>query len=484
MMARHDDVERLILEDLLPAQCPKFLQNIIQVSLQRISDISQLSQGADIQNIKIESLKDNVCIRLNLPFPVSLLVPRSTEMLSHKLNHYYENNPVGLVAAYLPDLNRFTMLKLYGSERICDYFPERGAPIFRKDIFDHFCPDIKPVPQYSSLNFLLQQKATSKTQVSHKETSLVAHCFEYAYWHMPSYDITGKYDPSHSFIYHTYQKIHEICDVYKTLVKIENVESQTHKLQFVQRELSYQNAHVKILCNGSEHDCIETNICMPEMLASNVQSGDIINAVIANCHRIMDKIPKLILINKIGPIMRSPGPSDFKALVGLIAHLHCNQALDIKVIETLQMDDLVTKIKTLLSVDDFFNSTWNKALEKHSVDTSIIGLYPLLYKRDNSIHIIPPTLINYLSTLDNSHRLEFLYQFIMFINSINVNTKRTMCAFDRSAQHRIRMSDSYNALQKTDPSNKMWKTLFSDLPPLLNYVIYSRILSHSPGKPV
>lgn len=483
-MSRHDPVEIRIIENLLQKEYPKFLKNSLPMSVKRIDDLLEYSQCADIQNIKIESIKDNQCLRIKLPFSLSLLVPQSTDMLSSKFTYYPDKStPSAFLAAYVVELNHFTILRLYGHERIREYFPDHNNATLTRDIYDRFSFNTRSVPEYSSLNFLHRQKAHSTATCMPNESKTAAFCFEHAYWHMPLHNICGEYDTFHNFIYHSVGQLHEICDVFKTLVKIEKVHTSQHKLTFLNKLFKYRQAHVKILYDGSMYDCLETNIYIVEPLASDsdIRPGAIINAIIINTHAFQHNAlkPKLILVNKIGSVMKSPDLNNFRTLVSVISHLHCKHVSSINFVETIQIDKLALKLKTMLDIDDFFDSQWKSLLTDDYVNTSITALYPLLLRRDDAVHIVPPALVNYLLTHTKSISWQFLSEFVSLVLNLPLDSSRTMYKLDRSMQHSIRMSSSYAALQKIDRTNNILKTLFQDLPPLLNYIIYSRILSRS-----
>lgn len=482
-MIRHDPVELRIIENLLQKEYPKFLKNSLPLSIHRINELIKLSQGAGTQNIKIESIKDNPCIRIKLPLSISLLVPSSTDMLSSKLMYHYDKfQPLAFLATYVTELNHFTMMRLYGDERIHEYFPDHNKENrIHNDVYDRFSFNTESVPEYSSLNFLLRQKAHSTVPTLSAETKAIAHCFKYAYWRIPSHDISGEYDSFHNLIYHSTGRLYEICDMFKTLVKIEKIYPTQHDLKFLNRYFKYRDVQAKILYDGTKYDCLQTNICVAEPLASNIQSGDMINAVIVNSHAFQpnNPKPKLILVNNVDSITKQPSVKDFKTLVSVIAHLHCKHAAKINFVETIPFVELASKLKTMLEIDDFFDPQWKSLLTDDTVNVSITALHPLLLKHDDTVDIVPPAIVNYLATHTKSISWEFLYEFISLIRNIPIDSSRTMYTLDRSTKNSIRLSSSYAKLQKLDLTNNALKTLFQDLPPLLNYVIYSRFLSRS-----
>lgn len=483
-MARRDPIEIRIIENLLQKEHPKFLKNSLLMSGKRIDDLLEYSQYADTQTIKIESIKGTLCLRIKLPLSLSLLVPQSTGMLSSKFTYYSDKSiPSAFLAAYVVELNHFTILRLHGHERIREYFPDHNKATLTRDVYDRFSFNTRSVPEYSSLNFLLRQKAHSVVTCMPNESRTAALCFEHAYWHIPLHNIYGEYDTFHNFIYHSIGKLHEMCDVFKTLVKIEKVCPSQHELKFHNRLFKYRQARVKILYDGSIHDCLETDIYVMESLASDpdIRPGVIINAIVANTHAFQpNTLPKLILVNKIGSIIKSPNLNNFQTLVSVIAHLHCKHVSSINFVETIQVDELVLKLKTMLEIKDFFDSQWRSLPIDDYVSTSITALYPLLLKRGDAVHIVPPALVNYLLTRTKSISRQFLSEFVSLVLNLPLNSARSMYKLDRSTQHSIRMSSNYAALRKIDPTNNIPKTLFQDLPPLLNYIIYSRILSRSP----
>jgi len=476
-----------IIERLLQKEYPSFLKNSLPLSIVRIRDLIKSSQGAVAQNIKIESIKDNQCLRIKLPHPISLLVPQSTHMLNSRFVYYPTKSiPSAFLAAYVVELNHFTMLRLYGHERIQEYFPDHNNASFTRDVYDHFSFNTESVPEYSSLNFLLRQKAHSTVPYLPNETKAIDLCFEHAYWHVPLHNICNEYDTFHNFIYNSTRKLRQICDVFKTLVKIERVYTSQHELNFLNRPFKYKQARVKILYDGTKHDCLETDIYVVGKLASDLRPGHIINAIMVNIHAFQHNDPKskLLLVNKIGPIMTSPDTTNFKALVSVIAHLHCKHVPSINFVETIQVDELASKLKSVLEIEGFFDSRWSSSLTRDYVDVSITALHPLLLKHDDDVHIVPPALVNHLATHTKSISWDFLNAFISLMRNLPFDSTRTMYSLDRSVQNNIRLSSSYAALQKIDLTNNILKTFFQDLPPLLNYIVYSRILSRSSKRAV
>lgn len=477
-MVRHDDVEILILEDLLPKEYRTFASRVIPVSKQRIQEIKHSSQPGDIRDIVLKSIRDNACMRIKLRNSILLFIPESTQLLSRKLMYYEDRMSfAGFLATYIPDLNHFTLLHVLGSDRLAQFFSNKRFDTSR-DIYQRLFPKTERLPEFSSLNFLLQHTATNTTRTEACERDHLNHCFEYAYWHMPTHNILEEYDSFHNFIYHSYHKIYEICDIFKTLIKIEKIDSVQHQLVFLKKPVKHRRATIKILMGGQSTTTLKQSLLIPEPLASQIQVGDIINGIIANCHKFNRNIHRLILINAVGRIIRDK--PNLKILTTIAIHLYCKYELHKKHIESITVDELLSKIDDLLTTnEDFFGSSWNSTLSHDSVSASVMGLYPLLLNYDNTINIIPPALISYLSQRPKFLRMEYLYEIINLINLIPLSSDHTSRALGRANQSLIRKSNSYVALQKADKSNEICGTLFSDLPHLINYISYSKIISKS-----
>lgn len=479
-MVRHDDVELILLENLVPNEYSSFMEKIIPVSTYRIRELNQFLQTGDLRNIPVKSIRENTCMRIKLRNSPMLFIPESTQLLTRKIIYFEDKMSfAGFMATYVPDLNHFTLLRVLDSEKLKQYFFNNSINI-SKDIYQRFSPKTERLPEYSSLNFLLQHRATNVTRLSSYEINHLNHCFEFAYWHMPTHNIFEEYDLFHNFIYHSYHKIHEICDIFKTLIKIEKIDSPQHKLVFLKKLIKYRHVTVKILYGGTKCNYLETVLFVLEPLASQIRQGDIINGIIANCHKFSFNDHKLILVNAIGNIIHTPSKSDLKTLTAIVAHLHNRHEQPTKFIESFTDDRLLSDINTLLTFNmDFFGTAWNSLLDKDSADVSITGLYPVLLRHDQTIYIIPPALISYLSPHKKFLRPDLLYEIVNLINSVPLCSDRTSQVLDRINQGRIRRSNSYAALQAADTSHELCKTLFSDLPHLLNYISYSRIISKS-----
>lgn len=478
-MVRHDDVESLILENLVPKIYKSFAKKVIPVSKQRISDIKQHSQIDDIRDIQIKSVRDS-CMRIKLRNSLLLFIPESTRLLSRKVLYFEEKRIfAGFLATYVPDLNHFTLLHVLDRERLKQYFLNESFDISR-DIYQRLQPKTERLPEFSSLNFLLRYTATNVTQPLKQEIDYLNCCFMYAYWHMPAHNILEEYDSFHNFIYHGYRTIHEICDVFKTLIKIEKIDTAQHRLVFLKNPIKYRHVTAKILYGGTKFNYFETVLIVPESLAIQIRPGDIINGIIANCHKFHTNTHKLILINAVGNIIHTPTTQDLKIPTSIAAHLHCKLKPPIKFIESIDSDKLLSDIEDLLTFDeDFFGTSWRHLLNNDAINVSVTGLNPVMLNYNKTIHIIPPALISYLSQYPKFLRLDLLYEIINLINSIPLRSDHTSRALGHATQSIIRKSDSYAILQKADKSNEICQTLFSDLPYLLNRISYSRILSRS-----
>jgi len=479
-MVRHDDVEILVLEDLLPKEYSTFASKVIPVSKQRIQEIKQSSQTGDIRDITLKSIRDNTCMRIKLRNSMLLFIPESTQLLSRKIMYFEDRMSfAGFLATYIPDLNHFTLLHVLDPGRLKQFFSNETFDI-SQNIYQRFFPKTERLPEFSSLNFLLQYTATNTTRPEAHEIANLNHCFEYAYWHMPTHNILEEYDSFHNFIYHSYHKIYEVCDIFKTLIKIEKIDPVQHRMVFLKKQIKYRHVTVKIFYGRTQHNHPETVLLVPEPLASQIQIGDIINGIIANCHKFNLNTHKLFLINAVGDIIRVPDKANLKILTAIAVHLYSKQELPKQHIESVTVDELYSKIGDLLTSDeDFFGAPWNSILSHDSLSASVTGLNPLLLNYENKINIIPPALISYLSQHPKFLRMEYLYEIVNLINIISLNSDHTSRSLGRDNQRLIRKSDSYAALQEADKSNEICKTLFSDLPRLINYISYSRIISKS-----
>ena len=417
-------------------------------------------------------------MRIKLRNSLLLFIPESTRMLSRKVKYFEEKSTfAGFLATYTPDLNHFTLLRVLDRERLKQYFSNDGFELTR-DVYHRLSPKTERLPEFSSLNFLLQYTATNTTRPTTAEIDHLNRCFEYAYWYMPTSNIFEEYDSFHNFIYHGYHKIHEICDIFKTLIRIEKIDPTQHRFTFLNKSIKYNHVAVKILCSGTKFTYLETALIVPDSLATQIKAGDIINGIVANCHKFHTNTNKLILINMVGDIIRTPSKSNLKTLTAIAVHLYCKERLPNRYIESINSDELLSKLEALLTFDeDFFGTSWRSLLSNDSINVSVTGLNPILLNYNKKIHIIPPALISYLSPHPKFLRLELLYEIVNLINTIPLSSDHTSRALGRANQSTIRKSDSYDIIKKADKSNEICPTLFSDLPHLLNCISYSRIIS-------
>ncbi len=476
-MPSRENIEIQILEKLIEPSYPKFLTQLILVSSQRIAELTSRSVP-DIEHMRIESVKDNACIRLNLRLPLSLFSPQSFNLLSRKIHYFDTRAPAAFLATYVQDLNHFTLMHLHGTKRIHEYFPNSAQRVLVSDVYERFKFERNIPPQFSSLNFLLRNWATNIERPNITHSKIVDQCFTYSYWRLPAADINNDYDSFHNFIYHGYTELLETCDVFKTLVKIVKIDSSVHQFDFLQDRFQYRAIQGKILSKPPKFTSLNTRLFVVEPLASELEPGDIVNCIIIRRHAFKNKNSLLVIAGKLGSIMRTPSLSDLKVLTSIAVHTHLNNLNAFKFIESITLTDLQQQLFTILSSNkEFFDESWSKLFDQDGLDVSITGLNPLLHKHDDFVYIIPPALLSYMSL--HNLRFDLFSDLVKLINLVKINDLRSTHSLDPATKGILRRSDHFNNLQKADPSNPLWKNLFDDLPHLLNYISYSRILARS-----
>lgn len=475
-MEQTRDVENKLFKDLIPNCNENLVKQIHFDSQYRRDEMESYMPSHDDRIIQIASLKDDVCFRIRFRLPVSLLIPKETQLLSG-IQRSYKTFPIAFVAAYMPNLNHFTLLRLHG-KHTKDYFPD-SENLLRNDVCKKFI-FTKGIPmEFSSLNFLELQN-TQQQNLNHNDINIISKCFEFSFWNVPTTDLQRDHSVIHNFIYNNNEKITAICKTFKTIIKIENIGQNKRTMRFIHHDICYFEANVRILITDDRSfSSKKTRIFIAEHCASKISEGDVVNCLLAaqiKCRKEMP--PRIIMIGIVGRIMKQP---DLRHLISIVFwQTNRNLSLTSKMCEFFNVEDLKSEIKNLVRKNPYlFESSWINDLDEN-LRTALQRLDPCFLHCNDVVYSLPPVILNYLITndleileksTDDMLREKLLEKLAQMMNTIEPKGG----SFNNRKKMSLRNSDFIHELQKS--GNKKSEEFLCHIPRLSNRIVYSRIIS-------
>lgn len=470
------DVENNILRNLFPEANQNLGAKILIDSKYRRDEIELHSPSYDDRVIQIASLKGTYCFRVRLRHPVLLLIPRSSFLLTSSLKSHENLDGtynVGFFGAYVINLNQFTLFRVHGKD-IRKYFPDYRN-VITEDVCKSFTMNGGSPMELSSLNFLERNDSTSQNVLD--ETKFVVQkCFEYSYWRIPQYDIRNDQSTVNNFIYNNSKGITAYYSIFKTMVKIVQINDIKRDMHFVPHDFSYKEASVEILVeSGNKFTTRLSRVLIAEPFASRLRIGDIVNCLLVSASKIYKLIPPpFIVIGIIGNELKTP---DCGFLISIILwKLNRIVSYAGKLCETKPIDDIKKEVRNMIMANKgIFDQAWLENFDDMFVK-SLKSLFPRVITLENKLICIPPTLIGYLLS-DAPHALDdidMLKNLSDLMNTIKMKNK----FIDKHTRINLRTSEQSKHLQLSGTVNR-WENLVNDIPRLANRIIYSRIFSQS-----
>ena len=473
------DIENRLIREQIP-ECSQVLAYKILIDTQYRRDEMDLhTPSHDDRMIQIASLKGNYCFRIQFRLPVTVLIPKSAQLLTGILPYYKSLSgtfPIEFVAAYFPNLNHFTLMRLHG-RRIGDYFPD-ARRCLTNDVCVKFVFDKGTPMEFSSLNFLERWDAIQEN-IPADGISVIRKCFEFSFWKIPPFDMNRDYSAMHHFIYNNSKKVRAIYRVFKTIFKAEEIRTTRRTISFIPQDFSYLEAAGRFLVEeGGNLTSKKSGLIIAEPSASLLKANDIATCLLAVPEKMRGQMPPNMVL--IGTIGGKTLKSDYRSIISLV-FWRINQHLSFtnKLSESLLVDELKSETKKIIKSNPMLFDPSSLNGFDENFQKSLSMTHPCFLHHEDRVYSIPPALLNYLITNDLhvTGKPDLLAKLIALINTIEPKDR----FFDKSKRMALRKSDLAHELQKSGDFGKKWEELLRDLPRLSNRMVYSRIISQPSG---
>ena len=467
-----NDIEHTLLNQLRESNVD--IVPFVMDMRQRLDYMDSYGSAYDDRIIQLEALKDNSCFRIKLRMDALLFIPKMMQYLGDQLRTYSARGMppsyMGYVPAYICNINHLTLIHLH-NDRIRDYFPDNsnllGSDVCRK--FIH----VKGIPmEFSSMNFLKQQSASSK-RVSKQEESISRKCFKFSFWNVSPPNPAHDNSTMNNFIYIADSRVHSMYKVYKTIVRINEIDQQPYDVSILSHALKYRKGRVTAVISH-EHTLSSKPITLmiPELDAAKLQSGDIISCIVMRKMKTKGQSYGTFLLGIVDDQTQQHG---LAALMSMLLWQK-TQKLDStnKFCESMQTSqlriDTESAIKMMHTVFDKswldnFDTNFNSALQE---------IHPCVLHYDDLVYAVPPTLLNYVmvNNIQILNMPDLLANMMELINTIPVKEQ-----INKKIIMQLRISDRGSELQTSEYFHNHWSRFLGDIPRICNRIMYSRIIS-------
>lgn len=473
------DVENKLIREQIPEVSQDLVYKILIDTQYRRDEIEFHTPSYDDRLIQIPSLKGSYCFRIQFRLPVTVLIPKSAQLLTGIIPYYKSNKgtfPIAYVAAYSPNLNHFSLIRLHGN-RVRDYFSDARQFLHNDACVQYINEEGTPM-EFSSLNFLERQN-TVQRNLPEDGIQVIRRCFEFSFWKIPPFDMNRDYSAMHHFIYNNNARIRAIYRVFKTILKIEELRTTRRRIGFIPQDFSYLEATARFIAeDGDAFTSKKSRLIIAEPSASSLKVNDIITCLLVAPQKIRGEMPPgLVLIGSIGSkIMRT----DYRSVMSMV-FWKLNQRLSFtsKLLESLPKVELkeatkrITKSNHML-LDPHFLDNFDENFEE-----SLAKMHPCFIQHYDRVYSIPPPLLNYLITNNFSitKKPELFAKLVDLINTIEPKDR----FFDSNRRMAIRTSQLACELQKSGDFGNKWEEFLWNLPRLSNRMVYARIISQPAG---
>ena len=474
------DVENKMIREQIPECNPDLARKILLDTKYKRDMVGIHAPSKHDREIQIAGLKGSYCFRIRFRLPVTALIPTAAQLLTGRLTYYrsaYATCPIAFVATYLPNLNHFTLLRLYG-DRAGDYVDANGA--LTGDACVKFVTRGGRKMEFSSLNFMERQSATQEN-ISTDGISAIRRCFEFSFWKIPPLAMGCDYSSMHYFIYNDNRKIRAIYRIFKTIFKAEEIGTYKRSMGFTPHGFKYVEATGRLLSEeGGSLVSKRSRLFIAEQPASRLKANDVVTCLLAVPERIGGQMPpRMVLVGTVGSGMLK---SDYRSIISIV-FWRMNQRLSgtSKLAESLLADDLRSETRKIIEANSrLFGPSFLDGFDEN-FQKSLSLLRPCF---------LPPRR----SGIQRAAGTAKLSDYQRFARCRKTGSScKTGCARKhRRAEKRvflmrggrmmgIRRSRPVQELQKHGDLEAL-RSLLRDLPRLSNRMVYSRAISHHPAQ--
>ena len=473
------DVENKMIREQIPECNPDLARKILLDTKYKRDMVDIHAPSKHDREIQIAGLKGSYCFRIRFRLPVTALIPTAAQLLTGRLTYYrsaYATCPIAFVATYLPNLNHFTLLRLYG-DRAGDYVDANGA--LTGDACVKFVTRSGRKMEFSSLNFMERQSATQEN-ISTDGISAIRRCFEFSFWKIPPLAMGWDYSSMHYFIYNDNRKIRAIYRIFKTIFKAEEIGTYKRSMGFTPHGFKYVEATGRLLSEeGGSLVSKRSRLFIAEQPASRLKANDVVTCLLAVPERIGGQMPpRMVLVGTVGS---GTLKSDYRSIISIV-FWRMNQRLSdtSKLAESLLADDLRSETRKIIEANPrLFGPSFLDGFDEN-FQKSLSLLRPCFLPHEDRVYSVPPALLNYLITngLCVAEKPGLLARLVALVNTIDL---RSGFFYESGRMMDIRRSRPVQELQKHGDLEAL-RSLLRDLPRLSNRMVYSRVISHHPAQ--